>query len=72
MVNGINIGREKKGTMIKKEDLGMIQKEIDRLRKKLEKQVKEKDSYHNIYETSVKIDELIVDYYHSQTLAKNI
>lgn len=50
----------------------MIQKKIDALKKKLEKQVKEKDSYEKIYETSVKIDELLVEYYKGKQLAEYV
>lgn len=44
------------------DDLVVLEK-INNLKNKLEKQVIEKDSYENIYETSVAIDKLLVEYY---------
>ena len=41
----------------------MVLEKINNLKNKLEKQVIEKDSYENIYETSVAIDKLLVEYY---------
>ena len=41
----------------------MIVDEIDKLKKKLEDQVMKNDSYEKIYETSIKIDKLIINYY---------
>lgn len=41
----------------------MLVEEINCLKLELEEQITRKDSYHNIYETSVKIDKLLVDYY---------
>lgn len=37
--------------------------EINILKQKLEDQIQKKDSYDRIYETSVMIDELLVEYY---------
>lgn len=50
----------------------MLVDEINKLKNKLEKQVMEKDSYDRIYETSVKIDKLLVKYYKELETAKNI
>lgn len=41
----------------------MIVKEIDTLKEKMEKQIVENRPYDEIYETSVAIDELLVEYY---------
>ncbi|MDD3303335.1 MAG: Spo0E family sporulation regulatory protein-aspartic acid phosphatase [Clostridia bacterium] len=41
----------------------MIADEINILKKKLEEQVMQEDSYNSIYETSIRIDELLVSYY---------
>ena len=41
----------------------MVMEEINILKKKLETQVLNEDSYNKIYETSAKIDTLLVEYY---------
>ena len=41
----------------------MIVKEIDTLKEKMEKQIVENRPYDEIYETSVAIDKLLVEYY---------
>lgn len=48
----------------------MIVDEIDKLKRRLEDQIMKNDSYDNIYETSVKIDELLVRYYKKQEASK--
>lgn len=48
----------------------MIIDEIALLRKKLEKQVTGKTSYHEIYNTSVQIDKLLIKYYKKYGLIK--
>lgn len=46
----------------------MIIDEISFLRKKLEDQIEDKSSYNQIYETSIQIDKLLVDYYRHKGL----
>lgn len=41
----------------------MVMEELNILKKKLEHQVLNEDSYDKIYETSAKIDTLLVEYY---------
>lgn len=41
----------------------MITDEINILKKKLEEQLLNEDSYDKIYETSIRIDELLINYY---------
>ncbi len=41
----------------------MVVEEINLLKKQLESQIIKEDSYDLIYETSVKIDKLLIDYY---------
>ena len=43
----------------------MVIKEINTLKKKLETQVLENVSYDKIYETSTKIDDLLIKYYNN-------
>ena len=43
----------------------MIVEEINILKKKLEDQIMKEDSYDKIYETSIEIDKLLVDFYKS-------
>lgn len=50
----------------------MLVDEINELKTKLEKQVMEKDSYDKIYETSVKIDKLLVKYYKELEASKKV
>lgn len=50
----------------------MLVDEINKLKEKLENQVMKKDSYDKIYETSVKIDELLVKYYKELEASKKI
>lgn len=50
----------------------MLVDEINKLKEKLEQQVMEKDSYDKIYETSVKIDELLVKYYKELEASKKV
>ena len=50
----------------------MLIEEINKLKNKLEKQVMENDSYDEIYETSVKIDKLLVKYYKELEASKKI
>lgn len=38
-------------------------KKMDKLKKEIIEQIERKDTYKNIYETSVKIDKLLVKYY---------
>ena len=52
------------GIIIKKRgDDYMVIKELNILKKKLEDQVLKNDPYDKIYETSVKIDDLLIKYY---------
>lgn len=46
----------------------MTLEKINSLKDKLEKQVIEKDSYENIYETSIAIDKLLVEYYKEENI----
>lgn len=41
----------------------MVMEELNTLKRKLETQVLNEDSYDKIYETSAKIDTLLVEYY---------
>ncbi len=50
----------------------MLVDEINKLKEKLENQVMKKDSYDKIYETSVKIDELLVKYYKELEASKKV
>lgn len=50
----------------------MLVDEINKLKNKLEKQVMKKDSYDEIYETSVKIDKLLVKYYKELEASKKV
>lgn len=50
----------------------MLVEEINNLKDKLEKQVMEKDSYEKIYETSVKIDKLLIKYYKELEASKKV
>ncbi len=51
----------------------MIVEKIDSLKKKLDEQIKKEDSYDTIYETSVKIDKLLVKYYNEiNELKRNV
>lgn len=48
----------------------MVVEEINVLKKQLEDQIMKKDSYEYIYETSVKIDKLLVKYYNELSSIK--
>lgn len=50
----------------------MIKDDIERLRNKLEQQILNNESYDKIYETSVKIDKLLMDYYNEKDEALKI
>lgn len=50
----------------------MLVEKINNLKDKLEKQVMEKDSYDKIYETSVKIDKLLIKYYKELEASKKV
>lgn len=50
----------------------MVVEEINVLKRELEDQIKKKDSYEKIYETSVKIDKLLIDYYNEFKLGKKV
>ncbi len=50
----------------------MVVEEINVLKKALEDQIEKKDSYDKIYETSVKIDKLLIDYYNEHKLETKI
>ena len=41
----------------------MLMEKIDVLKQKLEEQINRNESYSNIYETSVEIDQLLIEYY---------
>ncbi|MEG0872534.1 MAG: Spo0E family sporulation regulatory protein-aspartic acid phosphatase [Clostridia bacterium] len=43
---------------------------MDKLKRKLEDQILKKDSYDKIYETSVEIDKMIIEYYKTYGLTK--
>ncbi len=43
----------------------MLVEEIEKMKKKLEKQIKDNEPYEEIYKTSVEIDKLLVKYYNS-------
>lgn len=46
----------------------MINKELVKLKEKLELQINNNETYEEIYKTSVKIDELLVKYYKESAL----
>lgn len=48
----------------------MVVQDINILKQKLDDQVMKKDSYDKIYETSVEIDKLLVQYYNEYKLGK--
>ncbi len=48
----------------------MLIEDITKLKDKLEKQVANNEPYSDIYETSVKIDKLLVEYYQKYGLSK--
>ena len=48
----------------------MVVDEINVLREKLEKQIANNEPYEEIYDTSLKIDDLITKYYTSKELSK--
>ena len=50
----------------------MVIDEIKKLRKKLENEIKNNDSYDKIYETSVKLDKLIVEFYNENKDLKKV
>ena len=50
----------------------MVTDEINVLREKLEKQILVNDSYDNIYDTSLQIDNLIIEYYKNNNLSKRV
>ena len=50
----------------------MLINDINKLKRKLESQILNKEEYKNIYDTSVKIDELLVKYYMQGELTKYI
>ena len=50
----------------------MVTDEINVLREKLEKQILKNDSYDNIYNTSLQIDDLITQYYRNSNLSKRV
>lgn len=49
----------------------MLMEELNALKLELEKQVANDDSYDRIYETSTKIDVLLVEYYNNMKFMKN-
>lgn len=63
--NGINI------TMYKGDGFVVVES-INSLKQKLEEQIEKKDSYDRIYETSIKIDKLLIDYYNEYGLGKKV
>ena len=48
----------------------MIIDEINYLKNKLEKQITKEDSYEKIYETSARIDKLLINYYNEKEASK--
>lgn len=48
----------------------MVVDQINILKKKLESQILQQDSYDKIYETSVEIDKLLVQYYNEYEKSK--
>jgi hypothetical protein len=50
----------------------MVIEEIDFFKKKLEEQLNQKVSYDKIYDTSVKIDKLLIKYYKDKELDTKI
>ena len=50
----------------------MVTNEINVLREKLENQILKNDSYDNIYNTSLEIDNLITEYYKNKQLSKRV
>ncbi len=50
----------------------MLINDINKLKSKLESQILNNEEYKNIYDTSVKIDELLVKYYMKGELTKYI
>ncbi|CCY72144.1 unknown [Clostridium sp. CAG:921] len=48
----------------------MIIDEINYLKNKLEKQIAQNDSYERIYETSARIDKLLINYYNDIEASK--
>lgn len=50
----------------------MLINQIDFFREKLENQINKNEPYDEIYQTSIIIDKLLVDYYKSGQLGKDI
>ena len=50
----------------------MVIEQLNLLKKKLEDQVMKKDSYDKIYETSVEIDKLLIEYYKNNNNKGNV
>lgn len=58
--------------ILKKGVICMLINQIDFFREKLENQIIKNEPYDEIYQTSIIIDKLLVDYYKSGQLGKDI
>jgi len=50
----------------------MVADKINKLREKLERQITNNESYEEIYNTSMQIDDLITEYYKEKELSEKV